>query len=306
MVINSFNVLSSKNGNFDRINKTIFMKVKLIECPRDAMQGFNHFIDTDIKVKYLNTLLQVGFDTLDCGSFVNPKIIPQMADTSEVLNRLKMTETKLSVIVANLRGAETAVDFDQITYLGFPFSISETFQRRNTNTGIEEALETVKDILKICTRHKKKFIAYISMGFGNPYNETWSPEIAAYWIKRLKELGVNYFSLSDTVGVSSPLKIKQLISHLTSEFHDLNFGCHFHTRADNWEEKIEAAFNSGCMRFDGALMGFGGCPMADDALVGNMPTENMIHYFESQGIDTGLNKVKLQEAMLMANEVFNT
>jgi len=281
------------------------MKVKLIECPRDAMQGFNHFIDTETKVKYLNTLLQVGFDTLDCGSFVNPKLIPQMADTSEVLRQLKMTETKLSVIVANLRGAQMAVDFDEITYLGFPFSISETFQRRNTNSGIEDALKTVDDILNTSTKYNKKFIAYISMGFGNPYQEEWSPEIAAYWIKRLKDSGVKYFSLSDTVGVSNPLKIKQLISHLDKEFSDLNFGCHFHTRAEDWEEKIEAAFQSGCTRFDGALKGYGGCPMADDALVGNMPTENMILYFESKGFETGLNKEKLQEAMLMANQIFN-
>jgi hydroxymethylglutaryl-CoA lyase len=283
----------------------VFMKVKLIECPRDAMQGLANFINTDTKVNYLNTLLKVGFDTLDCGSFVNPKIIPQMADTAEVLNRLNMTQTKLSVIVANVRGAQSAIQFDEITYLGFPFSISETFQKRNTNTTIEESLETVESIIELCHKHKKKFIAYLSMGFGNPYNELWNEEIVSTWIKRLKERGANYFSLSDTVGVSNPETITKLITHITHEFPKLNFGCHFHTRPNDWEEKIEAAYNAGCNRFDGALKGFGGCPMANDELVGNMPTEKLVNYFESHNVKLGLDKEKFNEALILANKVFS-
>ena len=281
------------------------MQVKLIECPRDAMQGLINFIDTDTKVSYLNALLEVGFDTLDCGSFVNPKIIPQMADTPQVLKRLKMTETKLSVIVANVRGAESAVQFDEITYLGFPFSISETFQKRNTNTSIEESLYIVETIIALCTKHNKKFMAYLSMGFGNPYNEPWNAEIVTYWIKRLKEKGASFFSLSDTVGVSNPKTITHVISEVTHEFPGLNFGCHFHTRPDEWKEKIEAAYNAGCRRFDGAIKGFGGCPMADDALVGNMPTENMVEYFENRNLKLGLDKEKFAEAMLIAGRIFS-
>ncbi len=280
------------------------MKVKLIECPRDAMQGIIKYIDTDIKVNYLNALLEVGFDTLDCGSFVNPKIIPQMADTPEVIKRLKMTETKLSVIVANVRGAESAVQFDEITYLGFPFSISETFQLRNTNKTMEESLKTVEAIIELCEIHHKKFITYLPMSFGNLYDDAWSPEILSSWIKKLKQLGANYFSLSDTVGISKPETINRVISHIKSEFSKLNFGCHFHTRPDEWKEKIEVAYNAGCYRFDGALKGFGGCPMANDELVGNMPTENMIDYFEAQGLDLGLNKEKFKEAMVMASGIF--
>lgn len=288
----------------DSIYNAIFMKVKLIECPRDAMQGLVEFIETDTKVDYLNALLEVGFDTLDCGSFVNPAIIPQMADTSKVLKQLKMTETKLSVIVANVRGAEEAVHFDEITYLGFPFSISETFQKRNTNKTISESLSTVGEILNLCQKHNKKFMTYISMGFGNPYNEPWNTGIVSHWVSELKALGANFFSLSDTVGVSNPANIKAVVTELIRHFPALNFGCHFHTRPHEWEEKIEAAFNAGCYRFDGAIKGFGGCPMADDDLVGNMPTENMIRYFENKGIELGLNKAKFEEAMSIASKVF--
>lgn len=280
------------------------MKVKIIECPRDAMQGLVNFIDTDTKVNYLNALLQVGFDTLDCGSFVNPKFIPQMADTPQVLKRLNMTETKLSVIVANVRGAESAVEFDEITYLGYPFSISETFQLRNTNKTIEESLKIVEEIIELCHKHHKKFITYLPMSFGNRYNDHWSPEILNSWISKLKQIGANYFSLSDTVGISKPDTISQVISHIRDEFPKLNFGCHFHTRPDEWREKIEAAFTAGCYRFDGALKGYGGCPMADDELVGNMPTENMITYFEEHKINLGLDKEKLNEAMTLASAIF--
>jgi hydroxymethylglutaryl-CoA lyase len=287
------------------IYKVIFMKVKLIECPRDAMQGLHRIIDTDTKVNYINTLLQVGFDTLDCGSFVSPKIIPQMADTDKVLKRLNMTETKLSVIVANQRGAELAVEFDEITYLGFPFSISETFQKRNTNSSIQESLTLVDHLIELCLKRNKKFITYISMGFGNPYQEVWNEDLVIKWIKELKKHGANYFSLSDTIGVSNPKTIEKVISAIFKEFDGLNFGCHFHTRPDQWQEKIEAAYMAGCNRFDGAIKGFGGCPMADDVLVGNMPTENMVSFFENKGLDLGLNKSKLNDAMLMANEVFS-
>ena len=280
------------------------MSVKIIECPRDAMQGLTKFIDTNTKVNYLNALLQVGFDTLDCGSFLNPKVIPQMADTAEVIKKLNMTQTKLSVIVANTKGAEMAVQFDKITYLGFPFSISETFQKRNTNTTREESLKTAESIIKLCETNNKTFICYLPMSFGNLYNEPWSPEILAYWIKELEKLGAKYFSLSDTVGISKPDNITQVISYLHNEIPNLKFGCHFHTRPDNWKEKIEAALNAGCTRFDGALKGYGGCPMADDELVGNMPTEKMVQYFEEQGIDLSLNKEKFNEAMLMAISVF--
>ncbi len=280
------------------------MTIKLIECPRDAMQGLANFIDTNTKVNYLNALLQVGFDTLDCGSFVNPKVIPQMADTADVIKRLNMTQTKLSVIVANAKGAEMAVQFDEITYLGFPFSISEVFQKRNANATLHESLKSVEAIIQLCEKYNKTFICYLPMSFGNLYNEPWSPEILTYWIKELGKSGAKYFSLSDTVGVSRPNTIKQVISHITAEIPDLRFGCHFHTRPDNWKEKIEAALNAGCTRFDGALKGYGGCPMADDELVGNMPTEKMVQYFEEQGIDLGLNKEKFNEAMLMASSVF--
>lgn len=281
------------------------MKVKLIECPRDAMQGLDTFVATDLKVRYINALLQVGFETLDCGSFVNPGVIPQMADTAEVIKRIKMTETKLSVIVANTRGAASAVEFDEISYLGFPFSISEMFQKRNTNKSIDDAFETVERIMELCTKHNKKFIAYLSMGFGNPYNDPWSPETVIHWIKKLKSIGVNFFSLSDTIGVSNPERIESVIGKIKQELPNLNYGCHFHTRPDQWLEKIETAFNAGCRRFDGALKGFGGCPMAEDELVGNMPTENMVAWFKSQNIETGLNMDRFNEAMLLASEVFS-
>ncbi len=280
------------------------MKVKLIECPRDAMQGRINLIDTDTKVNYLNALLQVGFDALDCGSFVSGQLIPQMADTAEVIKRLKMTQTKLSVVVANARGAQKAVEFDEISYIGFPFSISETFQKRNTNASIVESVETVKHILDLCQTHSKKFTCYISMGFGNPYNDPWDENLVVEWLSKLKALGVNYFSLSDTVGISNAFGIKSLIERITSNLPGTNFGCHFHTRPDNWEEKIEAAYMAGCRRFDGALKGIGGCPMADDELIGNMPTENLVAYFEKKNIKLGLDKLKLNEALQMAQHVF--
>lgn len=280
------------------------MEVKIIECPRDAMQGLKNIIDTEKKVKYLNSLLEVGFDTLDCGSFVNPKLIPQMADTSEVLRKLNSSNTKLSVIVANMRGATDAAEFENIAYLGFPFSISETFQKKNTNSTMLDSLDTVRKIINLCNSKDKKFIAYISMCFGNPYGDSWNEDIVLSWINKLQNEGANYFSLSDTAGMSNPKTISSVIKAVRKEFPKLNFGCHFHTHDYNWQEKLEAAIDNGCLRFDGALKGFGGCPMASDNLVGNMPTELMVDFFEKKGICTGLDINKLNEAMKIANEIF--
>ncbi|NUM31565.1 MAG: hydroxymethylglutaryl-CoA lyase [Bacteroidetes bacterium] len=281
------------------------MEVKIIECPRDAMQGLKHFIDTSKKIKYLNSLLEVGFDTLDCGSFVSPKLIPQMADTALVLKKLNHSSTKLSVIVANMRGAIDASEFENVTYLGFPFSVSETFQLKNTNSTMRDSLGTVRNIINRCAMKNKKFIAYISMCFGNPYGDLWNEDIVLQWIKKLQDEGANYFSLSDTAGMSNPATISTVIKTIREEFPKLNFGCHFHSHDYNWQEKLQAAIDSGCLRFDGALKGFGGCPMASDNLVGNMPTELMVDFIEKKGIKTGLNISKLNDSIKMANEIFN-
>ncbi|MEY2925049.1 MAG: hypothetical protein RLZZ337_1597, partial [Bacteroidota bacterium] len=240
--------------------------VKTIECPRDAMQGILDFIPTNLKISYLNALLKVGFHTLDCGSFVSPKAIPQMQDTKEVLEQLDLenSNTKLSVIVANERGATDAVAHSQVTYLGFPFSISETFQKRNTNNTIMDSLETVKFIQDLCGENDKEMVVYISMGFGNPYNEEWNPQIVSYWVDKVSQLGVKYFSLSDTVGISNKDSITAVFSNLIKDFPDAEFGAHFHTKPMEWLEKVKAASANGCMRFDGAIKGFGGCPMAKD------------------------------------------
>ncbi len=258
--------------------------IKLIECPRDAMQGIKHHIPTALKKEYLNALLRVGFDTLDFGSFVSPKVIPQMADTVDVLNGLNLdnTSTKLLAIVANVRGAEEAVVHENISYLGFPFSISETFQMRNTNSTIEQSLINVEKIQDLCILSKKELVVYISMGFGNPYGDEWSPEVAIHWVDKLAALGINIVSLSDTVGVANPDSISYLFKSLIPAFRHIEFGAHLHTHSFNWEEKIQAAHDSGCNRFDGAMKGYGGCPMAADDLVGNMPTENLIHYFKDE------------------------
>lgn len=280
------------------------MEVKIIECPRDAMQGLKGFVDTPKKIEYLNSLLKVGFHTLDCGSFVSHKLIPQMADTTKVIEKLNPEKTKLSVIVANVRGASDAASHEKITYLGFPFSVSETFQKRNANSTIKESFIAVNEILNICEKNNKKFIAYISMCFGNPYGDLWNEDIIINWISQLKKSGVRYFSLSDTAAMSNPKSIAAIINAVKNEFPKLNYGCHFHTHEHNWQEKIETAYNFGCRRFDGALKGFGGCPMASDELIGNMPTEKMFEYFENRTIKTGLKTEKLMEAMLLANEIF--
>ena len=279
---------------------------KIVECPRDAMQGIKEWIPTEKKVAYLNKLLEVGFDTLDCGSFVSPKAIPQMKDTAAVLDQLDLSKskTKLSVIVANQRGANDAVKFDQVDYLGYPFSISETFQLRNTNATIEESLERVKAIQDLCLAYDKKMVLYISMGFGNPYGDEWNVEIVQKWVSELVALGIHIFSLSDTIGVSNPQNISYLFSNLIPAFPEAEFGAHLHTTPTTWKEKIVAAYESGCRRYDGAIKGYGGCPMAKDDLTGNMPTENMIQYFQDVNEDLGIDINAFLTSMFMSNDIF--
>jgi hydroxymethylglutaryl-CoA lyase len=280
--------------------------IKLIECPRDAMQGWPHFIPTAVKIKYLNTLLQVGFDTLDFGSFVSAAAIPQMQDTDVVLAGLDLdqTDTKLLAIVANLRGAEKAVVFPGITYLGFPLSLSETFQKRNTNKSVADAFTVLAQMQDLCFRHGKTLVVYLSMGFGNPYGELWNPNIVLDFVQRLLPLQVSVISLADTIGVAEPAAIRYLFTELVPAFQGITFGAHLHTRPDNWEEKVNAAYKAGCQRFDGALKGFGGCPMANDQLVGNLATENLISYFQNINIPLKLNKIALDAALAQAPAVF--
>ncbi len=253
--------------------------LKLVECPRDAIQGLHQFIPTEKKAKYINLLLESNlFDTIDFGSFVSPKAIPQMADTKDLVKKLNIrdSKSKLLAIIANERGATEASQFNEITYLGYPFSISETFQLRNTNATIAESLERVKVIQEITQKADKQLVIYISMGFGNPYGDIWNAEIALHWVDELQKLGIKIFSLSDTVGVAKPASIKYLFENLIPKYPNLEFGSHLHTTPDTWQEKVEAAYNAGCRRFDGAILGYGGCPMADDELVGNMATENLL------------------------------
>jgi hydroxymethylglutaryl-CoA lyase len=280
--------------------------LKIIECPRDAMQGLKDFIPTEVKANYINLLLKAGFDTLDFGSFVSPKAIPQMRDTAEVLSKLDLigNPTKLLAIVANSRGAEDAAAFAEIDYLGYPFSISETFQLRNTNATIQESLERVKQIQDICKRFNKQLVLYISMGFGNPYGDPWNAEIVKTWVDQLQALDINIFQLSDTIGVATPQSIRYIFSELIAAYPELEFGAHFHTVPQLWYEKIEAAYQSGCRRYDGAIKGYGGCPMAKDDLTGNMPTENMIAYFHEVAEPTGINLEILLRALAKAQEVF--
>lgn len=270
------------------------------------MQGLKTFIPTEIKVDYLNQLLRVGFDTIDFGSFVSPKAIPQMRDTADVLRRLDLTATTSSLlaIVANLRGAQDAALFDEITYLGYPFSISETFQLRNTNATIEESLERVGDIQQLCISSGKKLVIYISMGFGNPYGDEWNVEIVHKWVDRLAALGIGIIQLSDTIGVSTPENIAYLFGNLLPSYENIEIGAHLHTEPHNWKEKVEAAYGSGCRRFDGAIKGYGGCPMAKDDLTGNMPTENMFAYFQQQGLELGLDPAMFAAAMSTAQRIF--
>lgn len=280
--------------------------VKIVECPRDAMQGIKEFIPTETKIEYLNLLLSAGFDTLDFGSFVSPKAIPQLKDTAEVLSGLDLSgPTKLLAIVANQRGANDACSHEEIRYLGYPFSISETFQQRNTNASIEESLGRVEDIQKLCQQHDKELVIYISMAFGNPYDDPWHPDIAAQWTERLhKELDVNIIALADTIGVSEPGNISELFSSLIPEFPNCEIGAHLHTTPETWEEKVDAAWKAGCRRYDVALKGFGGCPMAKDDLTGNMPTEHILSYFNKNDIDHGTNGTVVDEALAQAQNVF--
>jgi hydroxymethylglutaryl-CoA lyase len=280
--------------------------IQITECPRDAMQGIHQFIPTDVKAAYINLLLQVGFDTIDFGSFVSAKAIPQMQDTAVVLEKLDLStsRSKLLAIIANYRGAEDAVQHEQITYLGFPFSISETFQHRNANSGIKEALETVKRIKELTDRKNKDLLVYLSMGFGNPYGDEWNNDIVLRWAEELINNGVKYISLADTIGIASAAQIKSLYNLLSVQFPATILGVHLHSTPDTWREKIEAAYQSGCTRFDTALKGYGGCPMAKDELTGNIATENVISYLQSQKINLGLNLDKLQEAMDYSGKVF--
>jgi hydroxymethylglutaryl-CoA lyase len=279
---------------------------KLIECPRDAMQGIHEFIPTKIKAEYINLLLKVGFDTIDFGSFVSPKSIPQLKDTAEVLDMLDLHAdgTRLLTIVANKRGIEEALTHPQISYLGFPFSVSETFQQRNTNSGIEKSLNTVEELLNSCSKSNKEAVIYLSMGFGNPYGDAWSNEIVEHWADELVKRGAKILSLSDTTGVSNPEKINYLFPHLVSTFPGIEFGVHLHSTPSSWHEKIEAAWNSGCRRYDSALRGFGGCPMASDDLTGNIATEGLISFLESKGEDPGLDMEMWNEAMIYSDMVF--
>ena len=280
--------------------------IKLIECPRDAMQGWKNFIPTEKKIEYINSLLKVGFDTIDFGSFVSAKAIPQMADTKEVIGNLDLgiSNTKLLAIVANLRGAEEASVFDQITYLGFPFSVSETFQQRNTNSSISESLKRVEEIQNLCVNKEKKLVVYISMAFGNPYSDLYDEDIVFNWVEKLVEMDIDIISLADTVGVATPEQVYDMTSYLIESLPATEIGVHLHSTFENWQQKLDAAAKAGCTRYDGALKGIGGCPMANDELVGNMNTEWMISYFEKNNIATGLDKEALTESLRIAGEIF--
>lgn len=282
-------------------------KIKLIECPRDAMQGIKDFIPTEKKVQYIQSLLRVGFDTIDFGSFVSAKAIPQMQDTAEVLAQLDLsnTQSKLLAIIANTQGATAASQHKEIQYLGFPFSISENFQMRNTHKTIAESLVTLQEILNIADQSNKEVVTYISMGFGNPYGDPWNVEIVGEWTEKLAGLGVKILSLSDTIGTSTPEVIEYLFSNLIPKYPTIEFGAHLHTTPDKWHEKVDAAYKAGCRRFDGAIQGHGGCPMATDKLTGNMPTEKMLSYFTTQKADHNLSAMSFESAYNEALKIFN-
>jgi hydroxymethylglutaryl-CoA lyase len=281
-------------------------KIKIIECPRDAMQGIKPFIPTERKVDYIQSLLRVGFDTIDFGSFVSPKAIPQMVDTAAVLSQLDLsqTTTKLLAIIANTQGAEMASVHKEIQYLGFPFSISENFQMRNTHKTIAESLITLQEILNIADKTNKEVVTYISMGFGNPYGDPWNVDVVGEWTEKLATMGVKILSLSDTIGSSTPEVISYLFSNLIPKYPNIEFGAHLHTTPDKWFEKIDAAYKSGCRRYDGAIQGFGGCPMAKDDLTGNMPTEKMLSYFTQHKADTNTSPMSFESAYNVASRLF--
>ena len=281
--------------------------VKIIECPRDAMQGVRDWIPTKEKAQFIQSLLDCGFDTIDFGSFVSPKAIPQMKDTSELLSLLDVsnTESQLLAIVANIRGAEDAVMYNEIDYLGYPFSISENFQMRNTHKTIAQSIETLQEILNLADSKNKKVVAYLSMGFGNPYGDPWNVDIVGEWTEKLSNMGVKILSLSDTVGSSTPDIITYLFSELITKYPSIEFGAHLHTTTTKWKEKVSAAYLAGCRRFDGAIQGFGGCPMAKDDLTGNMPTEKILSYFAAEKVNTNVNSISFENAYKEASKIFN-
>ncbi len=280
--------------------------IKLIECPRDAMQGWKKHIPTEQKIRYINSLLKVGFHTIDFGSFVSPKAIPQMADTAEVLRGLDLSSStsRLLAIVANFRGAEEASVSEAIQYLGFPFSVSETFQQRNTHSSMEESLGRVEDIQNLCIKTGKQLVVYLSMGFGNPYGDPWDEEIVFEWANQLVAMDIGILSLADTVGMATPEQVYDMTSYLVESLPGTEIGVHLHSTVENWQEKLDAAVKAGCKRWDGALKGIGGCPMADDELVGNMNTEWMIDYFGEKGIRTGIDQEALKMSLAIAGEIF--
>ena len=281
--------------------------LRITECPRDAMQGIKEMVPTALKAQYINQLLKVGFDTIDFGSFVSPKAIPQMQDTAEVLSQLDLsaTHSKLLAIIANPRGAEEACKYKEITYLGFPFSISETFQQRNTNSSIAQSLERVKEIQELCARHDKKLLVYISMAFGNPYGDDWNADIAINWCRQLTQLGISELALADTTGSSNPESIRSLFTSLLPELKNVNLAAHLHSTRETATEKIHAAYDSGCRSFDVAVHGFGGCPMAKDDLTGNIATEDLERYCADNGIATRLNQSELYKAYELSWKIFN-
>ena len=280
--------------------------IQVVECPRDAMQGIKAFIPTEKKAEYINMLLKVGFHTIDFGSFVSPKAIPQMRDTAAVLSKLNLhdTNSKLLAIIANSRGAEEASSFDEIQYLGYPFSVSETFQQRNTNRSIEDSLVLVEEMQNLCVSRNKNLVVYLSMAFGNPYGEAWDVDIVAKWSEVLANMGIKILSLSDTIGASSKETITPLFSQLILEFQEVTFGAHLHTTPQTWKEKVLASYQAGCTRFDTAIQGFGGCPMAKDDLTGNMPTEKLLSFLNEQKEDAGLNALAFESAFNKSIEVF--
>lgn len=281
-------------------------ELKIIECPRDAMQGLHDFIPTDIKANYIDTLLKCGFDTIDFGSFVSPKAIPQMRDTAEVLSKLELnSDTKLLAIVANERGAEDAIQFEEIDYLGYPFSVSEEFQKRNTNASIEESLGRVESMQNLCIKNNKELVVYLSMGFGNPYGEEWNSEIVYKWCNILfDKFNIRIQALSDTIGAANPSLVESLFKEIIPALPNVEIGAHLHTRPENAQSIVAAAYQAGCKRFDGALKGLGGCPMAKDDLTGNMPTEVMLDWFDQNGISTGINSEQLNKALFESKMVF--
>ena len=282
-------------------------EIKIIECPRDAMQAVKPWIPTMDKIVYLQSLLRVGYNTIDCGSFVSPKVIPQMRDTAEVLSHLDLseTDTKLLTIVANERGASMACEFEKVTYLGFPFSISENFQMRNTHKTIAESIKALDYIINLSAKQNKKVVVYLSMGFGNPYGDPWNIEIVFDWVFKLSQMGVSILSVSDTVGKANPADIRAIFSSVIPNFLDVEFGAHFHTDLYTWYAKVDAAYAAGCLRFDTTIMGYGGCPMSNDILVGNLPTEKLISYFNKQKAPIQLNTFHFESAYNISKNIFS-